>query len=809
MNIRLLFVLVFFYLSHLVTAQEITQTVRGKITDTDSGYPLIGATCILLNDAEKTLGAVADLDGNFKIENVPVGRHTFKISSVGYKEAILNNIEVTSAKEVILNIPLEESAVNLEEIVISATRDGEASNEMATVSARTFSIEETNRYPGSRGEPSRMASNFAGVQGGDDSRNDIVIRGNSPQGVLWQLEGINIPNPNHFNIPGTTGGSVSILNNKVLSNSDFYTGAFPAQFGNSTAGVFDLNLRNGNNQTHEFSGQFGILGMEAFAEGPLNENKKSSYLFSYRYATLGIFTALGVDIGTSAVNKYQDLSFKLNFNVGKNATLSVFGIGGISSSDMEISKQEEPERNIYGDNDRDQYFKSNMGVAGISLKKSFNKNTFLKATLAFSHEEVEADHDFIYRHVDSDSKYVLDSLTPMLHYNFNQQKLSASIFFDRKLSKKVVLNTGINTDYYFFNFLDSIKNLTESSPDYYKWRLRWNTDGENAVLMQPFVQAKFKITPTFNIVAGIHAQYFSLNDEFRAFEPRLGMQWELPNRQSLSLGVGTHSQIIAPYLYFFSNQNDANGQPLPYNKDVKFIKSDHYVLSYTKMLSDNLKLKLETYYQRLYDVPVETTPSSFSLLNAGSGFSRFFPDSLENSGTGRNYGFEITLEKFFSNNYLFLITTSLYDAKYKGSDDVLRDTDFNGNFIVNTLFNKEFILKKNKRISTGAKVTWSGGKRYGPVDLAASELEREVIYEDDTYNSEQFRDYFRTDIRFAYTVNRPKVTHQMAIDFVNIFGNENILSLTYAPDEFDPSNSPIREEYQLGFLPIFFYRIDF
>ncbi|MBW3546457.1 MAG: carboxypeptidase-like regulatory domain-containing protein, partial [Bacteroidetes bacterium] len=322
-----------------VSAQNLTQTVRGTVVDKETRFPLIGASVVLTSDTTGTLGTIAGIEGDFRLEKVPVGRQSFKVSFIGYEEVILNNIVVSSAKEVVMEISMEESQVQLAEVVVKATRDGDASNEMALVSARSFTIEETERYAGSRGDPARMASNFAGVQGADDSRNDIVIRGNSPQAVLWRLEGVNVPNPNHFNIPGTAGGPVSMINNKTLANSDFYTGAFPAEFGNSIAGVFDLNMRNGNNSRHEFSGQFGFLGTEIFAEGPLSRKRKSSYLVSYRYSTLALFSGLGIDIGTTAVPRYQDAAFKLNFPLQKNASLAVFGMGGNSHIDIMISDQ--------------------------------------------------------------------------------------------------------------------------------------------------------------------------------------------------------------------------------------------------------------------------------------------------------------------------------------------------------------------------------------------------------------------------------------------------------------------------------------
>jgi hypothetical protein len=306
-------------------AQVPTQNIRGKISDKDLKQPLPGASVVLVSDTSNFTGTTTDINGNFKIENVSIGRHAIKVSYMGYQPRTVSDIIVNSGKEVILNIDLEESVVAMKEVEIVATKKGETINEMSTVSARAFTVEETDKYAGSRGDPARMASNFAGVQGADDSRNDIIIRGNSPMGVLWRVEGVNIPNPNHFAISGSAGGPIGVINNKTLANSDFMTGAFPAEYGNSIAGVFDLKFRNGNNEKHEFSGQFGLFGTEIMAEGPINKEKRSSYLLAYRYSTLSIFSFLGLDLGTSAVPRYQDINFKLNFPQKNGANLSVFG----------------------------------------------------------------------------------------------------------------------------------------------------------------------------------------------------------------------------------------------------------------------------------------------------------------------------------------------------------------------------------------------------------------------------------------------------------------------------------------------------
>ena len=249
-----LFTLTIVFTAQFLWAQVLTQTVRGTVVDVDSKYPLMGAT-VSIGD----LKVVTDESGQFTLTGMPLGRQTVLVGLFGYANQS-QAIELNSAKEAVLSVGLQEMATQLGEVDVVAVQSGQAKNEMATVSSRQFSVEETNLYAGSRGEPARMATNFAGVQGSDDQRNDLVIRGNTPAGVLYRMEGINIPNPNHFSIPGTGGGPVTILNNKFLANSDFFTGAWPAEYGNAIAGVFDLQMRDGNNQKFEGSAQLGLLG---------------------------------------------------------------------------------------------------------------------------------------------------------------------------------------------------------------------------------------------------------------------------------------------------------------------------------------------------------------------------------------------------------------------------------------------------------------------------------------------------------------------------------------------------------------------
>ncbi|MCH2223527.1 MAG: carboxypeptidase-like regulatory domain-containing protein, partial [Crocinitomicaceae bacterium] len=493
----------FLLVSYSSLSQQPTQVVRGQIVDSETRYPLTDVKVqIFTEDSTLTLRSKTDIDGFFAISNVPIGKHQLLATYITYSAKEIT-IEVNSGKETVLDIPMQETILKKEEVTVLGRKRGEVINELALISAQQFSVSETDRYPGSRSDPARMASNFAGVGGADDSRNDIVIRGNSPLGVVWKVEGIDIPNPSHFAISGSTGGPVSILNNKILGNSDFFMSAFPAEYGNSTSGIFDLKLRNGNNNKHEFTGQFGFLGTEIMAEGPLGKNGKSSYLAMGRYSTLSLFQALGIKIGTNAVPTYGDGAFKLNWRLKKGGSLSVFAIGGASTIDIVISNQIGDDQEAFGEGDRDQYFGTRMGVSGITYKKPLNEKTFITSTIAYSMERQKSRHDFLARSANfTDSTISIDSIYPLMGYSFNIHKASAFFSINHKFNKRHLLKAGINIDGYYYSMIDSVLDYTHTS-----FINRWDYTGTSA-LIQPFVQWKWRATENMAFTAGLHSQYF-------------------------------------------------------------------------------------------------------------------------------------------------------------------------------------------------------------------------------------------------------------------------------------------------------------
>ena len=784
-------------ISSVSYAQDRMQTIRGRITDKESSAPLPFVTVALFTDSVAIKeGALSDSSGYFRIEHVPLGRYFLKAMLLGYKPVWVSNVIVNSGKETIVDIALEESLTNLQAVEIHGVVKNEALNDMAMGSARMFTVDEATRYAGSRSDPGRMARNFAGVQGSDDSRNDIVVRGNSPLGVLWRINGVDVPNPNHFAVPGTTGGGVSMINSKSIDNSDFLTGAFPAEFGNSVAGVFDLKFRNGNNEKHEYTAQLGFLGTELAAEGPISKEKKSSYQLAYRYSTLQLFDALNMNIGTEAVPRYQDLSFKINF---PENNFSVFGIGGTSRINILVSKYTEPEEEIYGENNQDQDFRTSLGMIGASKMIALNNNAYWKLTFGYQKSKAFAADDYVYR----GTEFQVDSIVPDIRYTFLTGRLSGDISFTKKRNASTTIRAGINIVRMDFDLQDSVYNRAEYV---YKRRLDYIGD---TYLLQPYFQFRNKFSERFILNTGLHGQFLFLTGS-AAIEPRIGLRYNLNENQSLNLAAGLHSQV-QPYYIYFHQATDAYGNYDRQNESLDFTRSLHYVLGYDYSFKKSSRIKVEAYYMHLFDVPVSKSPSSYTVLNEGAVFSRFFPPKLANEGTGKNYGLEFTYEKFFSKTYFLLFTSSLYESKYEGSDGVERNTAFNGNYAANMLGGKEFALGKSKNtvLSTGIKITYAGGLRYTPVDTAASRLAGEIVEIDSLRNTEQFRDYFRLDLKLGIKINAKKVTHEIAFDLVNLLNTKNVLKLTYFYDPSHPSEEPIKEIYQLGFLPLFYYKIDF
>jgi len=768
-------------------AQTFTQTVKGRVLDQDTKTSIFGAKIILLNSSP-LLATTSNTDGYFVIENVPIGRYDIKISYTGYDDSRLQQVQVASGKELILNIELTENIKNLESITVKSNSKNRPINEMATVSVRSFNVEETQRYAASFNDPARMAVSFAGVNTSNDASNEIIVRGNSARGMLWRVEGIEIPSPNHFsNGEGGSGGGISILSSQILGSSDFYTGAFPAEYGNALSGVFDIKFRKGNYQKREYSFQVGILGMQSSLEGPFSKKYNGSYLINYRYSTLIMLNAIGLPIVENAlVPQFQDLSYNFNFPTKKAGNFTLFGLGGLSTAgELAVKDSTTWERRSDRYQDNNYQLIGATGITHTYLLK--NQKSYLKTVAALSGDDLK------YRLDSLNNDY---SLSTAYSEKFTYKTARLNVFLNHKFNAKNILRIGGIYSQYFYSILS--KGLELSTGEQGTFVDENGTTG----LAQFYAQWKFKITEKIDLNTGFHSSYFLLNDN-KTIEPRAGFQWRFKPKQSLSLGAGLHSRIEPISVYLARNYSDSVNYSQP-NFNLGLTKSFHSVAGYDWNFGENTRLKTELYYQYIFNVPIDSTAGSIeSSLNFNAGVTR---TALVNEGFGRNYGMEITVEKFFSKNYFFLFTGSLFQSEYKMNEGDWKSTRFNGNYMLNALGGYEFKFGKSKKNSLGAntRITLRGGNRYTPINEEASKLAGyEILYTEKAF-SEHVPNYFRTDISANVRFNYKTWAFSIAVEIQNVTNRLNVNRYF-----FDPYTKEVRSALMFGIMPVFNFKFEF
>lgn len=777
-RIHLLFVMLL--ASFASRSQLPMQTIRGRVSDQASSAAIPFASVVLLNTSP-ILGTTSDAEGNFVIERIPVGRYDLQVSFMGYESALIKEVTVSSSKETFLEVQLKESVISLGEIVIRPNVSKELPlNNMATVSARMFSVEEARRYAGGFDDPARLASSFAGVAS-SMGNNGIVVRGNAPKSLQWKMEGVEIPNPNHFaDLAAFGGGGLTALSSQMLANSDFFTGAFPAEYGNALSGVFDIAMRNGSNQKHEHTFQAGIVGIDFASEGPLKTGKRASYLFNYRYSTLALVAPLLPDDaqGTS----YQDLAFKFYLPTPKAGIFTLWGLGLQDHSGQ--TAETDSTKWVYlqdkEDGDAEQY----MAATGVTHSVFISKSSQLKTTLAATVSGL----DWKISRMNNLLELRPQNEIVSQNWNFVFNSALNNKFSARHTNKTGIVLTGLRYDMLLKDALQGGQPLTTVTDE----------NGLSA-LLSAYSSSSLQLTNRLTLNIGLNAQFFALNNNY-AIEPRIGSKFQISEKQSIGFGYGLHSRLERLNYYFTQSNETPN---VLINKDMDFTKAHHFILSYTINLSENLLLKIEPYYQHLFSVPV-IADSSFSFINLQNEW--FFSHELVNTGKGRNYGLELTLEKYLTSGHYFLFTASAFDSKYTGGDGIWRETRYNRNYLLNLLGGKEWYTGKNKQnvLGINARLSFQGGDRYTPVDQPTSLEAEEAVFLENQAFSKQLSPAFVAHFTMSYKRNKPKSAHEIALKIVNATMYKDFYGYRY---NFASRSVDIQREAIM--IPNLSYRIDF
>ena len=794
--VRELYLLILIAICNLTQAQELLQTIHGRIIDKDTKVPIPGAT-ILVEQLQPPVGTITDSLGYFILKNIPVGRYDIKISCLGYEPYIIPELLLTSGKEPVLDVQLIESIINLDEVVIKPKiNKNKPNNSMALISARTFSVEETRRYAGSLDDPLRAASAFGGViMSSYLGENRIVVRGNSPKGILWRLDEVDIPNPNHFGGIGYSHGGVTVFSSQLLTNSDFYTGAFPSDYGNALASVFDIKFRNGNYNKREYTFQAGLLGVEVSAEGPFKKGGRSTYLVNYRYSTFGLAKLILTDLANitkiEEVPIYQDLSFKINLSTKKFGDFSILGIGGLSydfyTAETDSSKWKYVIDPRYATNRSKLKEGSDMGAVIISNNYIISPKTRVRTSISstinriFYHKEYLNDDLTTYRVIGDDEYY--------------NTRLSLSSYIKHKFSSKLINKTGFT-----LNRLDYKMDLHDY--DYSTETLEKTYKGSGGGdLIQAYSQFKYNLLKNVEINAGCYMQYFFVNKD-NSIEPRLAVRWNISAIQSVSFGYGNHSQLEEIGLYLAEKTYPSVGTVYP-NKNLEMSKAHHFVISYDLSINEFTRIKVEPYYQYLYNIPVIDNSPKSALNYTGL----FTGDSLVNKGTGRNVGIDFTIERFLHNSFYYLVTASLFDVKYAGGDGIERNGRWDNTASLNILAGKEIKVgkdDKNNLLGFNTRVTIIGGELDTPIDEAQSKIEQETVRTwSEAYTIRQPA-FFNVDFTLTFRKNKPKYSSVWALQIKNLLFNAQ-----KAEYYFDKYSQKVKQSTGTGIVPFISYKIEF
>lgn len=791
-------VLILMSLFTKLSAQNLTQTARGIVTDIDTQMPIIGAE-IILQGSDPLVGTVTDEYGKFQLKEIPVGRVTFQLSYLGYETTLIPNIVVNAGKETILNLTMQEAATELQEVVIKAYQgNGKPTNAMALVGARSISMEEMNRLATGFNDPALITSNFAGVTNSGTGGNDIIVRGNSPKYMQWRLEGIPITNPNHFADQNAALGATSILNSNLLATSDFYTGAFPAEFGNVLSGIYDVRLRNGNNEKLEAILGVGLIGTDLTLEGPLKKGYGGSFIANYRYSTSDILSKAGL-VEVEGNPKFQDAAFKLNLPTRSQGTFSIFGIGGSSQFNLENATPEDadtPGDDIFSGLIYEDYDKaSNLLNLGINHTIALSEQSYLKSSLSVSLENLE---QAVFQKTDS-----LGTGTQSFDSDLNKITYRASTTYHRKVNQKNTLQAGIIYTLFDQNFDQKLRLGADESMT---TLLDFDEQMDN---FRSFVSWKHHLNEAVTLVGGLHNNNVFFNNK-HTLEPRLSAQWQVTPKGTLKGGYGFHSRMESIHHYFAKIEAPDGTFSQP-NQDLGLLKSHHFSVGYEHRFTSNLVGKIEVYYQHLFDLPVENSDTSyFATINEGDEIKYF---DLVNEGKGKNFGVELSIQRYFNNSYYFLANTSIYESKYETLEGKIRDTRFNGNYLINVIGGKEFTKlgkKKNQTLGVNAKFFIGGGLRIIPLlrdanGNVSANPETNTYWDYERAYESDIEDIYQITLSMNYKIERQSTTHEFFLNLENITNNKGKLT------EYYDRNAPdlVGHTTQFGLLPNLMYRLYF
>ncbi len=759
MRTRILFVLLF--TASLISAQTSTGIVTGKVVDKITQQPLPGVNILLVGT---TLGAATDLEGNFSISNIPIGTYQIRASFVGFNTVTKTDITVNTARPSNVNFEITESTIELDGVVV--TSDFFEADPTEVNSIKSFSYEEIRRAPGGFEDVVRALSVLPGVAQASAGRNDLVVRGGAPSENLFLVDGLVVPNINHFGTQGATGGPLSFINLDFVESTSFSTGGFSALYGDKLSSVLTIDLREARKDR---IGGKALLSATQFGlnlEGPVSKN--SNFIFSARRSYLDfIFNAAGFGF----VPQYYDFLGKFNYDIDTKNKLSFLFVAALDKVKFNNDDDENIRDNaqILGSN-------QNQYVTGLTYRRLFN-NGFYRVSLS---------RNF----VDYDSSQRDTLLNPIFlnQSTEGENEIKADVVY--KTSAASEINVGLSAKLINFNSnilfpQNFVTTFGETLP------ITSLDVDENFTKFAAFAQYSASLFNRFRLNLGLRADYFDAIEDPLTISPRFSAGYMIDDLTSLSFSTGIYHQSPS-YIWLAALES---------NKNLKPVKVNQFVLGIERKLQDDLRLKLEGFYKDYSDYPTSTFRPYLVLANTGAGFggaaenfSSFGLEPLVSEGKGNARGIELSLQKKLSDiPYYGLFSLTYSESEFTGLDGIERPGTYDQRWILNLTGGYVF----NEKWEVSLKFRFATGSPYTPFNNDGTQSLS-------NYLSERFVETHALDLRVDRRWDFNGWSLITYLDIQNIYNRQNQTDIRWDFNENAPDTGS-----ELGLLPSIGVNIEF
>ncbi|MBN1767478.1 MAG: TonB-dependent receptor [Prolixibacteraceae bacterium] len=742
---RLTIISIFLVMASLyATAQE--GVVKGTVVDATNNEPLPFVNVVIMGT---TTGAVTDLDGNFQIFGLNSGFIRLTTSFVGYRNTISDEFEVSNANVANITIKMESVEQQIDEIIVKASPFRKT--EESPLSLRSIGVSEIETNPGANRDISKVIQSFPGVTSTPAFRNDIIIRGGGPSESVFYLDGIEVPNINHFATQGASGGPVGIINADFIREVKYYSGAFPSNRSDALSGVLEFTQVDGNSEELKFRGSLGASEVTATIDGPIGEN--TNYIVSTRRSYLKFLFGI---IELPFLPTFNDMQFKVKTRIDQRNEITFTGLGAIDLFDLNTGIDEPDEFQ--------EYILTNIAVNEQwtytvgGVYKHFHNNGLFTVALSRNHLNNQS-----IKYFDNDDSNP-DNLT--LDYLSNEIENKLRVENTNRFNVWKV-NYGFNTD------------LATYTNDTYQKRffggqqviIDYNTD-INIVKWGLFGQVSRNFLGddlTVSIGTRFDANNYSasMSNMFDQFSPRASLSYNFSSDLSFNANYGRYYQL-PPYTSLGYKENNAFVNK---ENNLKYIRSDHYIAGFEYKPSQVVQYTVEGFLKNYDDYPF-SVEDQISLANKGADYGVLGDEEVLSIAEGRAYGLEVLARINNQKNLTGSVSYTLVRSEFKDVNT--------GDFIPSSWDSKHLLTtfatyKLKNNWSIGAKWRFVGGLPYTPYDLKktsiveAWEATGRAYLDYSRINAERFSAFHQLDLRVDKAFYLKKFTAKFYIDIQNAY----------------------------------------